>query len=267
MRIKQKSKIIKLLLSLLFVMIPFNTQAHVLAETEKGSIEIELRDRNEATSKNDVEFALYQVATWSNSIGEWTLITDFGDTKIDINGVMNSTAQEKKQAIQDLENHDKLSSHKSGSKKTDSEGNVEFTDLELGVYLMVQISGQDTYGVVSSSLIALPYTVNNESGNNVVIKPKADSSSDTAPTPTPTADPNKPSVSPTPTPDSNKPSVSPTPTADSNNPSATSTPNAATSVDTGDNFPITMYASIMAGSMVFFIALTYLALKNRKRGN
>lgn len=101
---------------------------------------------------------------------------------------------------------------------TNAAGEARFTNLEEGVYLVLQTDAKgaaQAFKPCQAVLIALPVTdpVSGEWKNELLIKPKVETTPTPVPTPTPTATP-----APTPTPTAT-PTATPTPT-----PTATPTP-------------------------------------------
>lgn len=165
MKKNNKYKVYKFFfLFLLLLTLPCKTYAFAEEDASKGSIEVILKDLG--TSKKDVGFKLYQVGNWTLD-NKLELLTCFNDTNIDLETDNHS------QAAKTLSKHASLATLTSIDKTTDKDGHALFSNLELGVYLLVQ-SDTKEYGLVSPTLIVLPYTMNQVSKNDVVIRPKAE---------------------------------------------------------------------------------------------
>lgn len=112
-----------------------------------GSIEIELTDGEEGTSKNGVIFNYCKVADISD--GQYELVEQYKGSGIDLNVI--EYAEELDEAAE------KLSYYKvsDGSCKTNESGVAKIKNLKTGVYLLY-VSDQKNYEEITPVLIAVP---------------------------------------------------------------------------------------------------------------
>lgn len=145
-------------------------QKDAKAGTEKSSITIKLHDLG--TPKNDVRFTAYRVGSWNGQQGKWQLDARFAGADVDLEKI--TKAEELESAAKKLIESGKLEETESFSATTDSVGNATLSDLDWGVYLLQQKSGEDTYGTVAPLLVNLPYF--DEDGTrqtDLTVEPKA----------------------------------------------------------------------------------------------
>ena len=117
-----------------------------------GSICISLTDLG--TDREDVLFELYKVGTLkAGSDYQWGLDEALVGTGVDLNSM--DTTEKTMEITQTLADAVEDSGLKALSGTTDSEGKAEFTGLTQGKYLLIQPG--DDYGIVSPSLVTVPY--------------------------------------------------------------------------------------------------------------
>ncbi len=117
-----------------------------------GSICISLTDLG--TDREDVLFELYKVGTLkAGSDYQWVLDEALVGTGVDLNSM--DTTEKTMEITQTLADAVEDSGLKALSGTTDSEGKAEFTGLTQGKYLLIQPG--DDYGIVSPSLVTVPY--------------------------------------------------------------------------------------------------------------
>lgn len=121
----------------------------------KGTISLTLTDGKTGTSKQDVEFALTKVADVTK--GEYVLDKSYGDIGVDLNNIKNASDLEAAaKKLVDVAGRDTVI-------KTDMNGKITFSDLEVGVYL-IQATNDEKYDDVTPLLVSIP-TWSEKEGN------------------------------------------------------------------------------------------------------
>lgn len=169
---KQRNKlftITKMLLLLLTLVLPWTTSNRVLADSGKGSIRINLKELQ--TPKNDVTFKAYKVGAWNGTEGSWQLDSTLAGTGISLKDLVYASDFDK--AALELSKQPGLDSIASVSGKTDANGSLTFSDLDWGMYLVVE-DGESEYGTVSPFLASLPYIQDGVQQSDLTIEPKAE---------------------------------------------------------------------------------------------
>ena len=118
-------------------------------------------------SRPDVAMSLYQVAEAKENGLYYT--EAFADCNVKLETVSQAEAQEAADALASYVKAQKL---KGRVQKTDQNGLLSFTELEDGVYLLIQDEGQDTL-IVQNMLFQMPQKINNKNNYNVVLEAKA----------------------------------------------------------------------------------------------
>lgn len=140
----------------------------VLAATKTGSITIQLK--NLKTQMNHVEFKVYPVGKWNGTQGSWELDSSLQSSEIVLDSL--NGASEWKEAAQKLSENSGLSSLACKSGETDINGQLKFSDLEWGMYLVVQTDEPD-YGKIDPFMVPIPYVINGVQECNRTVSPKA----------------------------------------------------------------------------------------------
>lgn len=140
----------------------------VLAATKTGSITIQLK--NLKTQMNHVEFKVYPVGKWNGTQGSWELDSSLQSSEIVLDSL--NGASEWKEAAQKLSENSGLSSLACKSGETDINGQLKFSDLEWGMYLVVQTDEPD-YGMIDPFMVPIPYVINGVQECNRTVSPKA----------------------------------------------------------------------------------------------
>lgn len=179
-QIKHLKTMMCIALMALALIVLWSVQKDAKAEGEKGSITIELEElsnKKGPTDKKGVEFAAYRVGSWNGTKGKWELEPELAKI-VDLDKLTASTsksdlAEASKKLIQEAN----LKQYKITADEhytTDENGIVKFDNLDLGIYLIQQISGEETYGTVTPLMITLPYfNVDGVREVNVNLEPKA----------------------------------------------------------------------------------------------
>lgn len=115
---------------------------------ERGSIHVELEETQDALSREGVGLSLAYVATLQE--GSYELNENYHSADVDLNAI--ETAEGLQEAADTLRPLVKDALQK---KKTDAQGIVDFTDLEVGVYLLY-VSDQAGYETIQPTLISVP---------------------------------------------------------------------------------------------------------------
>ena len=169
--VKKKNKIVtigKIFLLLLTLILPWTIQERVLADT--GSITINLKELG--SSKTDVKFKAYEVGAWNSTTGSWELAECLRDTGIELNDLIYASDWDDA-ALELAKETEALKTLTSVSGATDANGTLTFSNLEWGMYLVIQ-DGENTYGTVSTFLAALPYTEEGVQKTELTVQPKAE---------------------------------------------------------------------------------------------
>lgn len=159
--------ITKMFLLLLTLVLPWTVQAKAANGT--GSIAISLKDLG--TPKSDVAFKAYEVGEWNGEEGTWRLVDILSSTQISLKDL--EYASEWDAAALTLAQQKELESLPSVSGKTDADGKLTFSDLEWGMYLVVQ-DGESEYGIVSPFLATLPYIEDGAQNSDLSVQPKSE---------------------------------------------------------------------------------------------
>lgn len=145
--------------------LPTDKQLQYLDQSKTGEIKIHLTDGAQGTNKSDILFYCSKVADIEK--GEYVLYGDYTTVQTDLNTIENS--------VQLTEAAKKFAEkgYMGKEAKTDSNGDVAFNDLEVGVYL-IQARHTSDYDEVSPTLIAIP-TWSEDKGEmtySVLVEPK-----------------------------------------------------------------------------------------------
>lgn len=135
-------------------------------EQRLGSINVYLEESKQAASMENVEFELIKIAKLVN--GEYEFIDGLKDIPIDLNSLKNGSELQNGANI--ILNNVKEKRIAGIRKKTNVHGNVKFSDLEIGVYLL-NTSDSNKYDNVSPSIVAIP-SFDNNMNYDVDIVPK-----------------------------------------------------------------------------------------------
>lgn len=112
-----------------------------------GSITVSLTDGKEGTNKTGIRFQCIKVADVIN--GEYVLTEEFTIAEVDLNNLKNSN--ELNTAANTLAKYESNGVELT----TDTNGELQFEELEVGVYLL-KAKDSDTYDTISPTLIAIP---------------------------------------------------------------------------------------------------------------
>ena len=119
-----------------------------LSTQEKGSIHVELEETQDKLSREGVGLSLAYVATIKE--GSYQLTEDYSSANVDLNAI--ETAEGLQEAADTLQPFVKDAIQ---TKQTNAQGIVDFTDLEVGVYLLY-VSDQAGYETIQPTLISVP---------------------------------------------------------------------------------------------------------------
>lgn len=112
-----------------------------------GSVRLQLSGGSEGTSKEGVEFVCIRVAEIMD--GRYILDAAYEYLKIDLDSLRSS--QEMEEAAQKFASANQDGTHK----KTDTEGVVDFTGLDVGIYLLKAVN-HTGYDDVTPFLVSIP---------------------------------------------------------------------------------------------------------------
>ena len=153
---KKRNKIVRIMtLSLLSLCCirPISAQEALpqpmdLSTQEKGSIHVELEETQDKLSREGVGLSLAYVATIKE--GSYQLTEDYSSANVELNAI--ETAEGLQEAADTLR---PLVKDAIQTKQTNVQGIVDFTDLEVGVYLLY-VSDQAGYETIQPTLISVP---------------------------------------------------------------------------------------------------------------
>ena len=115
---------------------------------EKGGVHVELEATQDKLSREGVGLSLAYVATIKE--GSYQLTEDYSSANVDLNAIESAEGlQEAADTLQPLVK-DAIQ-----TKQTNAQGIVNFTDLEVGVYLLY-VSDQAGYETIQPTLISVP---------------------------------------------------------------------------------------------------------------
>ena len=197
-----------------------------------GSIHVNLYDSTNNKALSGGELTVYRVAEVQRKNGNlnFEYCGDFDGCAIELGDLTDSTLAGQLQEY--------LSDNAEGTvREVDANGNVNFDDLELGLYLVVQTKASKGYKPVNSFLVSLPMAEDGEWNYEVDASPKVGAYTpepETPPSPPDTPDkPDKPNTPDTPeNPDNPDNPVSP---GNPDNPVAPSTPDNPVAPGSPDN--------------------------------
>lgn len=115
---------------------------------EKGDIHVELEETQDKLSREGVGLSLAYVATIKE--GSYQLTEDYSSANVELNAI--ETAEGLQEAADTLR---PLVKDAIQTKQTNVQGIVDFTDLEVGVYLLY-VSDQAGYETIQPTLISVP---------------------------------------------------------------------------------------------------------------
>ena len=115
---------------------------------EKGDIHVELEETQDKLSREGVGLSLAYVATIKE--GSYQLTEDYSSANVELNAI--ETAEGLQEAADTLQ---PLVKDAIQTKQTNAQGIVDFTDLEVGVYLLY-VSDQAGYETIQPTLISVP---------------------------------------------------------------------------------------------------------------
>lgn len=128
--------------------LPDEEQLNNVQEDMLGSISLSLTEGKEGTTIEGITFNCVKVADITG--GEYILTDTFASTGVDLNNLKNADeAAEAAKALAEANDIDGVSA------KTDSDGRLVFSDLEVGVYLITAEDTED-YDIVTPALVAIP---------------------------------------------------------------------------------------------------------------
>ncbi len=197
-----------------------------------GSIHVNLYDSTNNKALSGGELTVYRVAEVQRKNGNLSFeyCGDFDGCAIELGDLTDSTLAGQLQEY--------LSDNAEGTvREVDANGNVNFDDLELGLYLVVQTKASKGYKPVNSFLVSLPMAEDGEWNYEVDASPKVGAYTpepETPPSPPNTPDkPDKPNTPDTPeNPDNPDNPVSP---GNPDNPVAPGTPDNPEAPGSPDN--------------------------------
>ncbi len=145
--------------------------AEVIDADRTGSISVTMQDSS-GTALEGGSLALYQVAevyvdeTLQNS---YELIEDFADSEVDLEELSDEELAETLEVWVDSEELDAYQTAEIGE-----DGLAVFTELPVGVYLVVQTEAADGYELVSSFVVTVPLSVDGTLVYDVDASPKVE---------------------------------------------------------------------------------------------
>lgn len=166
----KKSTMAGIFLALLTLGLIWTSQMEVMAaQPESGTLIVQLDDLG--TPRDSVGFTAYYVGNMNDN-GEWKLIDGLRSTGVDLNGLVY--ADEWDAAALKLVHAADLTKLKTFTGQTSAEGTMTLANLPAGIYLVVQDSGEDTYGIVTPFLAGIPYPEDGVWKTELTAHPKAE---------------------------------------------------------------------------------------------
>ena len=171
-KMKNRSLILMMILSLMLGMVHTVLASSDYEPDRKGSIIATLEDLG--TVREGVKLSLYQVGTVSvDQYLSYVIDSELESAGVDLNEL--TTAESVTAAASTLAEVVVSTSITPLTGVTDESGSVSFTELEQGMYLLMPAELTD-YGIISPSLIAVPYVENGETWQyDIPVVPKASS--------------------------------------------------------------------------------------------
>lgn len=149
--------------------------------TKTGSITVAMRYQDKAVPGGSL--TLYRVGDVDEDGGDYSFVPT-GDFKgcVAAFDEKNIQSPELAKELADYAETKKLSAV--GTKTAGKDGNVTFSGLELGLYLLVQETAAPGYGKMSPFLVSVPYLEDNQYVYDVKSAPKTDLEREVTPTET-----------------------------------------------------------------------------------
>ena len=122
--------------------------------TRQASLHIDLKEVGTATTDKTAVIAVYHVGEWDGTKGQYTLTEHFAGSGADITGL--ETADDVRNASRILDAYAASQNLAETAKQTTSNGEVTFTGLSTGLYLVCQRRGDSDNVTVSPFLTTLP---------------------------------------------------------------------------------------------------------------
>lgn len=135
----------------------------------KGSIDITLHEQTKDTYVEGAEITIYQIADAYNESGNlaYKYTEQFSDCEISLKDI---TKEGFYKEIEKCINEDSIGI----VDYTNENGNVTFTDLPLGLYLIKQTNKVDGYSTIDSFIAHIPVTIDNSWTYDIVSNPKTE---------------------------------------------------------------------------------------------
>lgn len=166
-------KKINYLLIVITLFLGFNLSAnarefnYIVDFTKKGSIEITLHEEEEDTYVEGAEITIYQIADAYSDNGRLSFSYTEQFSSCDVS-LSDMTADKLSDKIAQCVKEDSIGT----SKLTNENGNVKFTNLPLGLYLVKQTNKVEGYSNIDSFLVHTPTTIDNSWTYDIVATPK-----------------------------------------------------------------------------------------------
>ena len=206
-----------------------------------GSIMVSLDDLG--TKRSDVVLDYYKVADLTQEPEvSWVAAEKCQEAGVDWNGLKQT--EDYVRAAERLQTYVEAQKIEGTAGKTDANGKVTFSNLEQGVYLIVQ-TDVASYGVISPFLVAVPYM---EDGEHWIYDVTTQTKGEKVITPSPTSTP---TVTKKPTPPS----------------TSTRGSSVKSSVKTGDDTPVGGLLATAVVSVAVLAGVASIVVRRRKGGN
>ncbi len=133
----------------------------------KGSVTLTVKDAATGTTATDGEFALYNVGNLNPNKTAWVLNSAFSASGVSLTNLDSASLAK---TLSDYASNNKISPSATAMVKN---GTVTFSDLSVGVYLVVQTSASTNFYEVNPFLVTLPIEEGNSWSYSVDATPKA----------------------------------------------------------------------------------------------
>ncbi len=133
----------------------------------KGSVTLTVKDAGTGTTATDGEFALYSVGNLNSNKTAWVLNSAFSSSGVSLTNLDSASLAK---TLSDYATNNNISPAATATVKN---GVVTFSDLSVGVYLVVQTSASTNFYEVNPFLVTLPIEEGNSWSYSVDATPKA----------------------------------------------------------------------------------------------
>lgn len=163
----KKIKYLIITLCLLMISTNYVYASNTVDFSMKGSVKITLEEHTEETFIEGAELSMYKIGDALSENGNlvFKYTSDMGSCTGEITSEANPSDIVKCMDTEKLNTYEDI---------TDSNGTITFTNVDLGVYLIMQTGSVKGYSSIDPFLVMLPFTEDNDWKYDVVTLPKSD---------------------------------------------------------------------------------------------